>query len=136
MATGPGGRHATTDVFVRGEIGLASSRSGRFQLYAAERSNLAQLRKVADDPAAATEPAFSPDGSRLAFVTTRDGLPEIYVMDADGTNAARLTNSPAADGAPAFTADGQAVVDQSQRTGRPQIVTPSITGSHSTQLPK
>jgi len=134
MATAPGGRHATTDVFVQGEIVLASSRSGRFQLYAAERSNLAQLRKVADDTAAATEPAFSPDGSRIAFVTTRDGLPEIYVMDADGTNAARLTNSPAADGAPTFTADGQAVVYQSQRTGHRQIFVQPITGSIATQL--
>jgi Tol biopolymer transport system component/uncharacterized protein YjdB len=133
-AAAPGGRHATTDVFVQGEILLASSRSGRFQLYAAERSNLAQLRKVADDTAAATEPAFSPDGSRIAFVTTRDGLPEIYVMDADGTNAARLTNSPAADGAPTFTVDGQAVVYQSQRTGRRQILVQPITGSIATQL--
>lgn len=133
-ATAPGGRHATTDVFVQGEIVLASSRSGRFQLYAAERSNLAQLRKVADDTAAATEPAFSPDGSRIAFVTARDGLPEIYVMDADGTNAARLTNSPAADGAPTFTADGQAVVYQSQRTGHRQIFVQPITGSIATQL--
>src|SRR5260370_18346645 len=134
MATGPGGRHATTDVFVQGEIVLAGSRWGRFQMCAAERSNLAQRRRVADDTAAATEPAFSPDGSRLAFVTTRDGLPEIYVMDADGTNAARLTNSPAADGAPTFTADGQAVVYQSQRTGHRQIFTQSITGSIATQL--
>lgn len=133
-ATAPGGRHATTDVFVQGEIVLASSRSGRFQLYAAERSNLAQLRKVADDTAAATEPAFSPDGSRIAFVTARDGLPEIYVMDADGTNAARLTNSPAAEGAPTFTADGQAVVYQSQRTGHRQIFVQPITGSIATQL--
>jgi len=133
-ATAPGGRHAATDVFVQGEIVLASSRSGRFQLYAAERSNLAQLRKVADDTAAATDPAFSPDGSRIAFVTTRDGLPEVYVMDADGTNAARLTNSPAADGAPTFTADGQAVVYQSQRTGHRQIFVQAITGSIATQL--
>jgi uncharacterized protein YjdB len=134
LATAPGGRHATTDVFVQGEIVLASSRSGRFQLYAAERSNLAQLRKVADDTAAASEPAFSPDGSRLAFVTTRDGLPEIYVMDADGTNVARLTNSPAADGAPGFSADGQAVLYQSQRTGHRQIFLQPITGSIATQL--
>src|SRR2546426_12658609 len=75
-----------------------------FQLYSAERSNLAQLRKVVDDTASATEPAFSPDGSRIAFTSTRDGQPEIYVMDADGTNASRLTNSPGLDGDAAFTA--------------------------------
>lgn len=31
-------------------------------------------------------PAYSPDGRRLAFVSTRSGLPQIYVMAADGTD--------------------------------------------------
>src|SRR5438270_394593 len=128
-ATAPGGRRAVAEVFVQGEIVVASSRSGRFQLYAAERANLAQLRKIMDDTATATEPAFSPDGSRIAFTSTRDGQPEVYVMDADGTNAARLTNSPGLDGDPSFSADGQAVVFHSQRTGHRQIYLQPITSS-------
>jgi len=95
---------------VVGEIVVASSRGGKFQLYAAERANLAQLAKITTDTSSATEPAFSPDGSRIAFVSTRDGNAEIYVMDPDGTNATRLTNDAQADGRPAFTPDGQAVV--------------------------
>src|SRR3989441_2639975 len=133
-ATAPGGRRAVAEVFVQGEIVVASSRTGRFQLYAAERANLAQLRKVMDDTAVATEPAFSPDGSRIAFTSTRDGQPEIYIMDADGTGAARLTNSPGADGDASFTADGQAVVFHSQRTGHRQIFLQPITSSDAVQL--
>src|SRR5216117_4076667 len=133
-ATAPGGRRAAAEVFVQGEIVVASSRTGRFQLYAAERANLAQLRKIMDDTAVATEPAFSPDGSRIAFTSTRDGQPEIYIMDADGTSAGRLTNSPGADGDAAFTADGQAVVFHSQRTGHRQIFLQPITSSDSVQL--
>jgi Tol biopolymer transport system component len=133
-ASGPGGRHAIADVFVQGEIVLASSRTGRFQLYAADRSNLAQLRTVMDDPAVASEPAFSPDGSRIAFTSTRDGQSEVYVMDADGSSVSRLTNSPAVDGDACFTADGQAVVYHSQRTGHRQIFLQSITSSDATQL--
>ena len=133
-ATAPGGRRATAEVFVQGEIVLASSRTGRFQLYAAERSNLAQLRKVMDDTALATEPAFSPDGSRIAFTTTRDGQPEVYLMDADGTGVSRLTNSPGLDGDASFTADGQAVVFHSQRTGHRQIFVQPITSSDALQL--
>ena len=128
-ATAPGGRRAVAEVFVQGEIVVACSRSGRLQLYAAERANLAQLRKVTDDTATATEPAFSPDGSHIAFTSTRDGQPEVYVMDADGSNAARLTNSPGLDGDPSFTADGQAVVFHSQRTGHRQIYLQPITSS-------
>src|SRR5216110_1737379 len=128
-ATAPGGRRAVAEVFVQGEIVVASSRTGRFQLYAAERANLAQLRKVMDDTAVATEPAFSPDGSRIAFTSTRDGQPEVYVMDADGTNVSRLTNSPGLDGDPSFSADGQEVVFHSQRTGHRQIYLQPITSS-------
>src|SRR5256886_6238430 len=133
-ATAPGERRAVAEVFVQGEIVLASSRTGRFQLYAAERANLAQLRKVMDDTAVATEPAFSPDGSRIAFTSTRDGQAEIYVMDADGTSPARLTNSPGADGDASFTADGQSVVFHSQRTGHRQIFLQPITSSDAVQL--
>ncbi len=133
-ATAPGGRRAAAEVFVQGEIVVASSRTGRFQLYAAERANLAQLRKIMDDTAVATEPAFSPDGSRIAFTSTRDGQPEIYVMDADGTSAGRLTNSPGADGDASFTADGQSVVFHSQRTGHRQIFLQPITSSDAVQL--
>ena len=133
-ASAPGGKRAALAVFVQGEIVLASSRSGRLQLYSAERSNLAQLRKVLDDSSMATDPAYSPDGSRIAFVSTRDGQPEVYVMDADGTDAARLTNSPGVDGDPSFTADGQAVVFHSNRTGHRQIFVQAITGSDAFQL--
>ena len=133
-ATAPGGKRATTDVFVQGEILVASSRTGRMQLYAAERSNLAQFRKVIDDTATASEPAFSPDGSRIAFTSNRGGQPQIYLVDADGTGAARLTNAPAADGAPSFTPDGRSVVFHSQRTGHRQIFVQLITGSDAIQL--
>ncbi len=42
------------------------------------------------------EPNWSPDGSRIAFVSNRDGNYEIYVMNADGTGQARVTNNAAA----------------------------------------
>jgi len=54
------------------------------------------------------EPVFSPDGSKIAFVSFRDGDPdgEIYVMNADGTNQTRLTNDTREDRYPTFTPDG------------------------------
>src|SRR6266545_2461870 len=98
-AAAPGGKSAAADVYVVGEIIIASSRTaGKFQLYAAERSNLAQLTKLTPDTSSATDPAFSPDGSRIAYVSQRDGNAEIYVMNADGTGAVRVTNDPQPDG--------------------------------------
>ena len=38
-----------------------------------------------------SSPVWSPDGRRIAFQTDRDGNPEIYVMQADGTEQRRIT---------------------------------------------
>jgi len=137
-ATAPGGKTAVADVYVVGEILVASSRGnppGKFQLYAVERSNLAQLTKLTPDTTSASDPAFSPDGARLAFVSQRDGNPEIYIMNADGTGATRITNDPQADGRPSFTPDGQALVFQSSRTaGKQQIWIVNVDGTSLTQL--
>jgi len=43
-------------------------------------------------------PAWSPDGSRLAFASDRDGNFEIYTMNPDGSQVVRLTNSPDQEG--------------------------------------
>ena len=45
-------------------------------------------------------PAWSPDGKRIAFYSERDGNAEIYVMNADGTGATRLTRTSADEGYP------------------------------------
>src|SRR6266852_1883301 len=111
-ASAPGGKTAAADVYVVGEILVASSRAnppGKFQLYAVERSNLAQLTKLTPDTTSASDPAFSPDGSRIAFVSQRDGNAEIYIMNADGTGSTRVTNDPQSDGRPSFTPDGLAL---------------------------
>ena len=138
-ATAPGGKSSTADVFVIGEIVVASSRAGKFQLYSVDRSNLSQLTKLtpATDTATANDPAFSPDGSRIAFVSQRDGNPEIYVMNVDGSGVTRVTNDVQADGRPVFSADGQSLVFHSSRTGgKQQIWSVNIDGTGLTQLTK
>ena len=51
-------------------------------------------------------PTWSPDGTKIAFVTNRDGNYEIYVMNADGSNPQRRTYNTASDGSPAWSHDG------------------------------
>ena len=45
-------------------------------------------------------PTWSPDGTRIAFLTDRDGDWEIYTMKADGSDLQNVSNHPAADGPP------------------------------------
>src|SRR6059036_267997 len=58
-------------------------------------------------------PTFSPDGQRIAFVSTRPGLPQIYVMAADGTDQQLFApfdyGVTGSSNAPEWSPDGQSV---------------------------
>ena len=47
--------------------------------------------KLTDHPKPDSDPAWSPDGTRIAFRSSRDGKSNIWVMDADGSDAIDLT---------------------------------------------
>ena len=47
---------------------------------------------LTNNPARDEYPAWSPDGSKIAFQSNRDGGPRIYVMNADGSGQTKLTN--------------------------------------------
>jgi Tol biopolymer transport system component len=49
-----------------------------------------------------TNAAWSPNGSKITFTSTRDGNAEVYIMDADGTNQVRLTNNSNSDTQPSI----------------------------------
>lgn len=69
-------------------------------------------------PALDQAPAWSPDGRRIAFASTRDGAEsEIYVMDADGSDQTRLTETPphVTDHTPTFSPDGRYIAFTSSR---------------------
>ena len=68
-----------------------------------------ELTQRTDDAADDGAPAWSPDGTQVAFHSSRDGNYEIYVMNADGTGITRLTDNPADDGAPAWSPDGTSI---------------------------
>ncbi len=60
-------------------------------------------------------PAWSPDGARIAFTSTRDGNQELYVAGADGSSITRLTSDPAIDAHPCWSPDGEWIVFASSR---------------------
>ena len=63
------------------------------------------------------EPARSPDGTRVAFSTFRDGDKEVYVMDSDGGDPVNLTRHHAFDSSPAWSPDGRRIAFESERDG-------------------
>lgn len=66
---------------------------------------------------------------KIAFVSSRDGNPEIYTINTDGTNLTRLTNDPAVDEQPAWSPDGQRIAFVSERSGNSEIYVMNSDGS-------
>jgi TolB protein len=66
-------------------------------------------------------PIYSPDGTKIAFTSDRDGNPEIYVVNSDGSGLRRMTNNPAIDVTPTWSPSGNQLAWVSDRTGSPHI---------------
>ena len=70
------------------------------------------------------------------FTSTRDGDPDLYIMDADGSNVRQLTNVDGYDGGPFFSPDDRWVIFRSDREQEHmlQIYAISADGQHEVQL--
>ncbi len=82
-------------------------------------------------------PAWSPDGTKIAYDSMRDGNRDIYVMNADFTTGeTRLTTDPAEDEHPTWSPDGRKIAFASWRIGGvwSEIYTMYADGSNQTRL--
>jgi len=79
-------------------------------------------------------PAWSADGSKIVFMSDRDGNFEIYSMNADGSGQTRLTNNTSADEFPDWSPDGTKIVFTSNRDGNDEIYTMNSDGSNPVRL--
>ncbi|NKB72518.1 MAG: hypothetical protein GKR89_36035 [Candidatus Latescibacteria bacterium] len=61
-----------------------------------------ELLNITNHPADDGSPAWSPEGDRLAFTSTRADQGDIFVVGADGSGTTNITDHPAGDGSPAW----------------------------------
>jgi Tol biopolymer transport system component len=122
-----------------------TSYTARYQIYVmnSDGSNVGQLTfpdATRDstghviDTTSNFHPAWSPDGTKLAFASTRDTNPEIYVMDPNGSNVVRLTYDAADDAQPAWSPDGTKIAFASNRDGNDEIYVMAANGSGQVNL--
>jgi Tol biopolymer transport system component len=80
-------------------------------------------------------PQYSPDGTRVAFQSTRSGTSEIWLADADGSNPVKLTafNGPLT-GAPNWCNDGRRVAFDSRASGVSAIYIVDVLEGHPHRL--
>ena len=75
-----------------------------------------------------TNPAWSPDGNKIAFVSYKEGERDIYVMNADGTGRTRLTFSERVS-AVAWSPDGIKIAYSAEWEGNSEIYIMNAAGS-------
>jgi Tol biopolymer transport system component len=68
----------------------------------------------------AGNPVWSPDGSKIAFVSNRDGRRDIYIMNADGSNVTRLTKDSIIKWSPSWSPDGTKIAFCGYHPGEPE----------------
>lgn len=93
-----------------GRIAFTARRDQRAAIYTIA-ANGSQERRITGPDSDNWEPAYSPDGRYIAFVSSRNNFDwEIYVMNADGARVMQLTNDdPARNTAPAWSPDSQRI---------------------------
>jgi Tol biopolymer transport system component len=100
------------------KILFGSSREGNPEIYimdsdGSNQTNLTNNPGRSDVPGTPFDggAVFSPEGGEIAFVNSRDGNHEIYMMNSDSTSQTNRTNDPgSADTDPAFSLDGKKIV--------------------------
>jgi TolB protein len=79
-------------------------------------------------------PALSPDGTKIAFVSNRDGSARIYIMNADGSGQKILIADSGNDGEPAWSPDGLWIAFTSDRDRHSHLYMVHPDGTSLTQL--
>jgi Tol biopolymer transport system component/DNA-binding winged helix-turn-helix (wHTH) protein len=79
-------------------------------------------------------PQFSPDGSKIAFESTRSGAYEIWMCRSDGTGVVQLTRFNSSTGTPRWSPDGQQIVFDSRVSGNADIFVVESQGGSTRKL--
>ena len=124
-----------------GKIAFSSNRDGDLEIHVMDvvldkpdPENPPGLLQLTKNEVVDWQPSWSPDGTKIAFSSKRDGNWEIYVMDANGQNQVNLTNNPASDQNPSWSPGGTKIAFSSKRDGNWEIYVMDASGQNQVNL--
>ena len=105
----------------------------------------AGLKQLTNNAAIDQLPSWSPDGTKVAFLSHRDNTidsrgyatSELYVMNADGSNARRITNNTAYEYSPTWSPDGTKLAytrESSEQAKTADVYTINVNGTGETRV--
>ena len=94
------------------------------------------LKQLTPAPGSDFEPAWSPDGTRIAFTSVRGGFRQIYALDVESLEITLLTNTTSAieSSQPSWSPDGSKIAYMVKRVGAFQIWAMNENGQEAVQL--
>jgi TolB protein len=129
-AWSPDGRQI---VFTQSEVKEGQGRAAESALYlmAADGSGIKQLTEM---PGHEYLPAWSPEGTRIAFVSSHQQVQQIYAINVDGSHLQQLTDATSPTFGPAWSPDGKKIGYALSTHTSSELYIMNSDGSHPTQL--
>ena len=91
------------------------------------------LETGADEHVPEHSPVWSPDGSRIAFTSTRTGISQVFVVEATGGSAVQVTHEAGGAFDPGWSDDGRSIIYVAA-TGTPSLRSAPLAGGEATDV--
>jgi Tol biopolymer transport system component/C-terminal processing protease CtpA/Prc len=88
--------------------------SARGEIFTVNTEKGGDARRLTETPTRESDMDWSPDNKQIAFISNRDGSPNLYSMDVATRQVKRLTNHAERDFNPRWSPDGKMIVYQRQ----------------------